>query len=100
MQENAVFVVVEVVSVQDGAGLRAYIERASELMGPLGGVVLGRGGVPVDGETGFGTIVIERWPSESAFRNWLSSDAYQPLAKIRRASATMRAAIVPVIAGP
>ena len=100
MQENAVFVVVEVVSVQDADGLRAYAERATELIGPLGGVVLGRGGIPVDGEPGFAPLVIERWPSESAFRAWLDSEAYQPLRKIRLASATMRAAIVPINAGP
>ncbi len=35
MQENAVFVVVEVVSVEDMAGLRTYAERASELIGSL-----------------------------------------------------------------
>ena len=99
MQETAVFVVVEVVSVQDAEGLRAYAERASELIGPLGGVILGRGGVPVDGEAGFAPLVIERWPSENAFRAWLDSEAYQPLRKIRLASATMRVAVVPISAG-
>jgi uncharacterized protein (DUF1330 family) len=99
MQETAVFVVVEVVSVQDAQGLRAYAERASELIGPLGGAVVGRGGSPVDGEAGFAPLVIERWPSEGAFRAWLDSEAYQPLRKIRLASATMRVAIVPISAG-
>jgi uncharacterized protein (DUF1330 family) len=99
MQETAVFVVVEVVAVQDAAGLRAYAERASELIGPLGGVVLGQGGSPVDGEADFAPLVIERWPSEGAFRAWLNSEAYQPLRKIRLASATMRVAIVPISAG-
>ena len=37
MQDNAVLVVVEVVSVEDPAGLSAYAERASKLIGPLGG---------------------------------------------------------------
>jgi len=100
MQENAVFVVVEVVSVEDPAGLAAYAERASKLIGPLGGVILGRGGAPVDGEAGFAPLVIERWPSESAFRAWLDSEAYEPLRKIRQASATMRVAVVPISAGP
>jgi uncharacterized protein (DUF1330 family) len=98
MQENAVFVVVEVVSVEDPAGLKAYAERASKLIGPSGGVILGRGGVPVDGEAGFAPLVIERWPSESAFRAWLDSEAYQPLREIRLASATMRVAVVPISA--
>lgn len=43
MQEHPVLVVVEVISVEDAAGLRAYSKRASELIGPLGGVVLGQG---------------------------------------------------------
>jgi len=96
MQENAVFVVVEVVSVEDAQGLRTYAERASELIGPLGGVVVGQGAIPVEGETGFAPLVIQRWTSEGAFRAWLDSEAYQPLNKIRLASATMRVAIVPM----
>jgi uncharacterized protein (DUF1330 family) len=99
MQETAVFVIIEVVSVQDPAGLKVYQERASALIGPLGGVLVGRGGKPVDGEPGFAPLAIQRWPSEAAFRAWLDSDAYQPLNKIRLASATMRVAIVPIIAG-
>ena len=100
MQDNAVFVVVEVVSVEDAEGLRTYARRASELIGPLGGVVVAQGAIPVDGETGFSPLVIQRWTSEGAFRAWLDSDAYQPLREIRLASATMRVAIVPISAGP
>ena len=98
MQKYPVFVVVEVVSVEDAEGLRTYSKRASELIGPLGGEVLGQGGTPVDGEAGFAPLVIQRWRSESAFRAWLQSEAYQPLNKIRHASATMRVAIVPISA--
>ena len=92
-------VIVEVVSVQDMEGLQAYAARASELIGSAGGVVIGKGGSPLDGEAGFAPLVIERWPSEGAFRTWLDSEAYQPLREIRRASATMRVAIVPIGAG-
>jgi uncharacterized protein (DUF1330 family) len=99
MQEDAAFVVIEVVSVQDPAGLRTYVQRASELIGPLGGELVAQGGIPIDGESGFAPLVIQRWPSEAAFRAWLNSDAYQPLHKIRLASATMRVAIVPISAG-
>jgi uncharacterized protein (DUF1330 family) len=99
MQEAAVFVVIEVVSVEDPAGLKVYQERASALIGPLGGKLVGRGGKPVDGEPGFAPLAIQRWPSEAAFRAWLDSDAYQPLNKIRLASARMRVALVPISAG-
>jgi uncharacterized protein (DUF1330 family) len=98
MQEHPVLVVVEVISVEDAAGLRAYSKRASELIGPLGGMVLGQGGTPVDGEARFAPLVIQRWTSEAAFRAWLSSEAYEPLNRIRLASATMRVAIVPISA--
>ena len=99
MQETAVFVVIEVLSVEDPAGLKTYAQRASELIGPLGGELVAQGGIPIDGEPGFAPLVIQRWPSEAAFRAWLDSDAYQPLNKIRLASATMRVAIVPISAG-
>lgn len=58
MHENSVFVVIEVISVQDPAALRVYQERASALIGPLGGVMLGAGGGPVEGEAGFGPLAI------------------------------------------
>jgi uncharacterized protein (DUF1330 family) len=100
MLESAVLVVVEILSVEDEAGLKAYAQRASALIGAAGGEVIGKGGHALDGEAGFAPLVIERWPSESAFRAWMKSDAYKPLAEIRRASATMRAAIVPISAAP
>ena len=77
MQETPVLVVIEVVSVQDPVGLKDYVERASALIGPLGGSVIGHGGTPVDGELGFAPLAIQRWPSESAFRAWLASEAYK-----------------------
>ena len=99
MPETAVFVVIELVSVEDPAGLKTYVRRASELIGALGGELVAQGGIPIDGELGFAPLVIQRWPSEGAFRAWLDSDAYQPLRQIRAASATMKVAIVPISAG-
>ena len=99
MQETAVLVVIEVVSVKDPEGLKVYQEHASKLIGPLGGAVLAVGGKPVEGEPGFSTIVVQRWSSEDAFRAWIDSEAYKPLREIWRASVTMRVAIVPISAG-
>ena len=96
MQETPVIVVIEVVSVEDAKGLKVYQERASEVIGPLGGVMLGRGGTSVAGEPGFAPLAIQRWPSEGALRAWLASEAYQPLRQIWLASAKMRMAIVPI----
>ncbi len=81
MQETAVFVVIEVASVKDPAGLKTYVQRASELIGPLGGELVAQGGIPIDGEPGFAHLVIQRWPSEAAFRAWLGSDATNLLIK-------------------
>ncbi len=99
MEESAVFVVVEIISVEDGKGLMTYAQRANALIGDFGGVVIGQGSVPVDGESGFSPLVIQRWTSEAAFRAWLDSEAYRPLRDLRMASATMRVAIVPAGAG-
>jgi uncharacterized protein (DUF1330 family) len=99
MSEAPVFIVIEVISVQDPEGLKTYAQRASQLIGPLGGEIVAQGGAPIDGELGFAPLVIQRWPSERAFRAWLDSDAYLPLNEIRLASATMRAAIVPSVDG-
>ena len=96
MQEPPVLVIVEVISVQDPAGRKVYQERVGALIGPLGGEFIGRGGEPVDGELNFAPLVIQRWPSESAFRAWMASEAYQPLLQIRRASFTIKVAIVPL----
>ena len=53
MQESPVFVVIEVVSVEDPAGLKTYVQRAGKLIGPLGGEVVAQGGIPIDGEPRF-----------------------------------------------
>ena len=99
MQETAILVVIEVVEVKDPAGLKTYIQHSSALIGPLGGEVVAQGGSAINGELGFAPLVIQRWPSEAAFRAWIDSEAYQPLNKIRLASATMRVAFMPISAG-
>lgn len=99
MPDTPVLVVVEIISVQDPVGLRAYAGRAAALIGTYGGTVVGQGATPVDDELGFTPLVIQRWTSEAAFRAWLASEAYRPLNAIRLASAKMRVAIVPMTAG-
>ncbi|MBA2933580.1 DUF1330 domain-containing protein [Sphingomonas sp. CGMCC 1.13654] len=98
MADEAVFVVVEVLSVEDPAGFQRYVREASALIGARGGELVGRGSKPVDDEPGFGPLVIQRWRSEIALRAWFESDAYQPLNALRQASAKMRVTIVPSLA--
>lgn len=99
MQETAVFIVIELLSVEDPAGMKTYVERVSKLIGDRGGVLVAQGGSPVDNEKSFAPLIIQRWPSEAAFRALQESEVYQPLREIRRASFTMRVAIVPISAG-
>jgi hypothetical protein len=49
MHENPVLAVMEMIAILDPAGLKIYQERASALIGPLGGVMLGTGGKMVQG---------------------------------------------------
>lgn len=100
MPETPVLVVVEIISVQDPAGLRNYAGRAGALIGTYGGTVIGQGGAPIDGEPSFAPLVIQHWKSEAAFRVWLDSEDYRSLKDIRLASAKMRASIVPFTTGP
>ncbi len=99
MSEAPVFVVVEVTDVKDPEGLKTYAQRASQLIGPLGGELLAQGGSAIGDEPGFAPLMIQRWPSEAAFRAWIDSDDYRSLNEIRLASATMRGAVVPSTAG-
>ena len=100
MSEAPVFVVIEITSVKDPDGLKSYIGRASQLIGPHGGEVVAQGGSPVGADPGFAPLVLQRWPSEAIFRAWIDSDDYRPLNQVRLDSVTIRAAILPTIAGP
>ena len=96
MQETAVIVAIEVVSVHDPAGLKTYVQRASELIGPLGGKLVAQGGTPIDGEPSFAPLVIQRWPSEAAFRAWLASDASGTAASARLVGSAAASVLNPI----
>lgn len=96
---NPVLVIVEITSVNDPQGMAEYAKRASALMGNHGGKLLAQGGVSVEDEQSFETLVVQRWRSEEAFLTWQDSEDYRPLKTLRLASATLRVAIMPVEAG-
>ena len=98
MQESAVFVVIEIVSISDPKSFGEYVSLVQGVTASFGGEILGQGGEGVEGEDGFSMLVVERWPSAEAFRNMLRSETYQPLSKIRRDSCVMKVAIVPISA--
>jgi hypothetical protein len=41
-----------------------------------------------------GRLLIQRWPSETAFREWQASEEYRPLRERRMRAADLRIAIV------
>lgn len=95
MADEAVFVVVEVVSVEDAAGFQRYVKEASAGMAKRGGEVIAQGHGALDGEPGFGPLVIQRWRSERDLRAWFESEEYQPLNALRVVSSKMRVTMVP-----
>lgn len=91
-----VFVIIEMVKVTDSQGLGRYQLGAREQIAQRGGVMVARGGAPLEGAPAFGPLLIQKWPSEAAFVNWQASTEYQPLRSLRMACAEMRFAIVPL----
>ena len=97
MNEGEVLVVVEMTSVLDAEKLKAYQAQARAQLFERGGVVVGRGTSPVEGDPAFGTLLIQRWPSERAFRDWQESEAYRPLKALRHQCVEMRIAVVAAV---
>ena len=92
--EPAILVLVEVLAVMDPEGFESYRTQARKQMTRRGGVVVARGPcTPVEGQS-FGPLLIQKWPSEAAFINWMESDEYAPLKSLRTVSAQLRICIV------
>ena len=91
-----VLVIVEVAAVRDPAMLKSYQLRAREQIGRHGGAVLARGGSMLEGAP-FGPLLVQRWPSEQAFRAWQESAEYEPLRDLRRTCADLRIVVVPLV---
>ncbi len=89
-----VLVLVEVCVVHDAVALAAYQAEARKQMAQRGGVVIGRGGSPFEGEP-LGPLVNQRWPSEADFRAWQESEDYKPLLERRKSAAELRIVILP-----
>lgn len=97
MSDVAVYVVVEIVAVRDAEQLKAYQTRARAQLLERGGVVVARGTSPVEGTPPFGTLLIQKWQSERAFRDWQESADYLPLKAMREHCVDMRIAVVPLV---
>lgn len=98
MPNQEVIVIVEVQEVFDPAGLDAYRSQAREQMLARGGELIARGGSLFEGSPPLAQgMLLQRWPSEQAFRDWQTSDAYAPLLKLRNEAVRLRMSIVPMI---
>lgn len=73
-QEGAVLVVAEIRAIYDEESFKTYQLGARAQLSKRGGKVLGRGTSMFEGEPPFGQLLIQRWPSEAAFREWQSSE--------------------------
>lgn len=85
---------VETIDVKDGKLFATYQTQARQQILDRGGVVVARGGETFEGAPLNGPVLIQRWPSERAFREWQESEEYRPLLAIRRKVAEVRLTIV------
>jgi uncharacterized protein (DUF1330 family) len=97
MTEAAVLIVVEMTAVRDADQLKAYQTAARAQIAERGGIVVARGTSPVEGSPPPGTLLIQKWPSEQAFRDWQDSEAYKPLKALRLQCVDMRIAVVQLV---
>jgi uncharacterized protein (DUF1330 family) len=98
MDAQPVLVVVEVKAVHDAQQMNAYQAAARLQLAKYGGEVVARGGSSCEGDPPFGPLLLQRWPSAQAFRDWQESEEYRPLRELRQRSADIRIAIVPMSA--
>ena len=97
MSDTPVFVVVEMTAVRDAEKLKTYQAGARAQLLERGGTVVARGSFPIEGEPPFGPLLVQKWPSEHAFREWQESEAYRPLKALRREAVSMRITVVPLV---
>ena len=94
---GGVLVVVEVLGITDQEQFAAYQSQARVQLRERGGVLLGRGGAIYEGPALGLSAMVQRWPSEQAFRDWQDSDEYRPLLEIRRRVADIRLILIPEV---
>ena len=94
MPSQSVLVVIEIDSVNDPQSLKVYQAAAREQMLARGARVIARGGSMIEGEPAFGSLLLQEWPSEEAFREWQGSAEYAPYKRLRQLAAKMRICVM------
>lgn len=94
---ESVLIIIETIDVMDREQFSTYQQQARHQLASREGVVVARGGEVFEGDPRSGPVLIQRWPSEKAFRDWQESDEYRPLLEIRQKAAKLRLTIVPEV---
>ena len=94
---DSILVVVETIEISDKERFATYQGQARQQLLERGGSLLARGGTLFEGAPLSGPVLIQRWPSEDAFREWQDSEEYRPLRDIRNEVANLRITIVPEV---
>ena len=97
MDDSPVLVVFEITKVLNADTLKQYQLQARAQASERGATTLGRGTSPVKGDPPFGMLLVQKWPTERAFREWQDSEAYRPLKALRDQSVDIRIAVVPTV---
>lgn len=98
MSDGEVLVIVEVQEIFDAEAFAAYRAGVRPQFAELEGSLAGRADTAYEGDDPLEPILVQRWPSEAAFRAWQESEAYRPLKALRQKGARIRLVIVPLIA--
>lgn len=88
--------VIAQIDVTDPAAYPAYVEKVGPTVAAFGGAFLVRGGRAEhhEGEPKGERIVVIRFPSYEAARDWYRSEAYAPAKALRMAASTSVQTIV------
>jgi len=78
------------IEVSDPEAYKAYVAAVSPVVAQFGGEYLVRGGKAevVEGAAQGSRVVVIRFPSVAAAREWYHSDAYAPAKALRHAAST------------
>lgn len=94
---GSVLVVIETLRVSDREQFTAYQQQARQQVIDRGATLVARGAEAVEGPAPSGPLLIQRWQSAQAFRDWQESEEYRPLLELRRGAAEVRLTIVPEV---
>jgi len=83
------FTVVDI-EVRDGQAFARYVQGHMESLRAAGGQFLAAGGriEVIEGDWTPRRVILHRWPTSKAFRDWYASDAYRPWRDLRHSASS------------